>query len=131
MMSAGEPLLATAGFFVPTPSETRHSLLRIRRRFKLSRAQLAVILAISKDTLRRWETGERAPSTAARRLVQVVESLYFSERTSIFDFGGLLIGRLDLAALERTKAELLPTSIRPFLERFKRIRAKDSAHAAM
>ncbi len=38
---------------------------------------MAALLAVSPHTLRRWETGTRKPCASARRVVQLVERLYF------------------------------------------------------
>jgi DNA-binding transcriptional regulator YiaG len=116
-MPAGEPLLGTSALLVPSAKETRQTILRIRRKFGISRAQLCVCLGIGKDTLRRWETGERMPSTSARRLIQLLEALYFSDESSRLGFSPLLIGRLDLKNLEKMKKGLLP-STRTFLDQF-------------
>lgn len=124
MRPAGEPLLGAAALLLPSPEETRTSLLRIRRAFKISRAQLAVCLAIPKDTLRRWETGERFPSAAARRLVQLLQGILFSEQASISGLGELVIGRIDMEAVERSRRELLPVSAHAFVNRFHRKQAK-------
>jgi DNA-binding transcriptional regulator YiaG len=115
LMPAGEPLLGAAACLVPTAKETRQSLLRIRRKFKVSRAQLAVGLGVGKDTLRRWETGERLPSTAARRLVQLVEGIFLSDQAKILGFGGLILGQIDAGALEKTQLELQRAATNPRL----------------
>jgi DNA-binding XRE family transcriptional regulator len=108
---AGEPLVAAAAYMVPTADETRKSLLRIRRRFKMSRAQLAVSLGIARETLRAWESGQRSPSTAARRLIQLVEGIFFSDDAKILGFGGLMLGHFDSNALEKTRLELFSTHL--------------------
>jgi DNA-binding transcriptional regulator YiaG len=109
-MPAGEPLVRAAALLIPNGEQSRKSLLRIRRSFRISRAQLAVCLGVARDTLRSWETGERTPSTAARRLIQLVEGIFFSEETRILGFGGLMIGHLDYDALQKTRLELVGNS---------------------
>ena len=121
---SGEGALAYSRLLLPAPQETRTSILRIRRKFRISRAQLGASLGIGKDTLRRWETGERSPCTAARRLVQLVEAIFFSDQSLLAGFDNLLIGRIDLKALETVKSELLPASAHHFLKRFERNEAK-------
>ncbi len=116
----GEPLLEASGLFVPTPQESRSSLLRIRRKFRISRAQLAVVLGVPKDSLRRWETRDRTPCMAARRLIQLVETIFFSEESLGLGLGSLMIGQINVSAVDRAKFALLPDSARPFLERFAR-----------
>jgi DNA-binding transcriptional regulator YiaG len=61
----------------PTAEESRQTLLRLRRRLRWSRGQMAAMLGISIWTLRRWEEGARNPSRAARRLIWIVEGLLF------------------------------------------------------
>lgn len=126
-IAAGEPLLGASAFFVPTPQQTRATILRIRRRLRISRAQLAVALGVGKDTLRSWETGDRTPCTAARRLVQLTAAIFFSEEALMSGFGAMMIGQIDLKALETTRQALLPASARSFLERFRRMRAARQA----
>jgi transcriptional regulator with XRE-family HTH domain len=118
VLPAGEPLRRAAILFVPTPEESRSSLLRIRKSFRLSRAQLAVALGAPLDTVRRWETGERTPSSAARRLIQLVEEILFSTDASTPDFGALMVGRIDLDKLRNMKEELLPASARRLTENY-------------
>lgn len=128
LMPAGESLLAASALLVPTPEETRKSLLRIRRMFKISRAQLAVALGVGKHTLRRWESAERLPSTAARRLVQLVEVIFFNDASLLRRFDTLVVGRIDLQAVEKTRRELLPASAHGFLNRLRRDQTKPTAH---
>jgi DNA-binding transcriptional regulator YiaG len=112
LLPGGESLLAASACLLPSARETRKSILRIRREFKLSRAQLAVCLGVGKHTLRRWESGERSPSHAGRRLIQLVQMLFFAEDIAASDFGAVMIGRIDLKGLENAKRALLPDSIR-------------------
>jgi hypothetical protein len=53
----------------PSPEETRRTLLHLRERLHWSRPMLAAILSASVHTVRRWETRQRTPKGAARRLV--------------------------------------------------------------
>jgi DNA-binding transcriptional regulator YiaG len=55
--------------------ETRRRLLRMRRKYRISRTILGLILSLPPDTLRRWETGDRRPSCAARKLIWLVDCL--------------------------------------------------------
>lgn len=104
----GEPFLRYFKLILPTAEETRTALLRLRKDLGLSRAQLAISLGIGKDTLRRWETGERKPCAAARKLVRLIEIIYFSQESIGMEFGGSIIGRISLEALNQLKSKLLP-----------------------
>jgi transcriptional regulator with XRE-family HTH domain len=116
VLPAGKSLCKAAALFLPTPAESRSRLLGIRREFRLSRAQLAVVLGVGFDTLRRWESGERAPSGPARRLIQIVADIFFSDEPLSDDFGALMIGRIDLDKLRSMKEDLLPASAKGFAE---------------
>jgi len=59
----------------PTVKEFRLGLLGLRARLGWSRSMLSAFLGVGKDTLRRWESGERNPSGAARRLIWLVGRL--------------------------------------------------------
>jgi len=47
----------------------------MRRKYRISRTILGLILSLPPDTLRRWETGDRRPSCAARKLIWLVDCL--------------------------------------------------------
>ena len=80
-----EPLLMPCGAIwqlverrlAPSADATRNTLLNLRWRLRWSRPMLAAFLGVSRDTLRRWETGERNASGAARRLIWLVDLLAF------------------------------------------------------
>jgi transcriptional regulator with XRE-family HTH domain len=119
ILPAGNPLRGAAALLVPTPEESRSSLLRIRKSFRLSRAQLAIALGVGFDTLRRWESGERAPSGPARRLIQIVADIFFSQEPLSEDFGAVMIGRINVQRLRETKQDLLSVSARSLTEKLK------------
>jgi len=73
----GQGLAFIAWAALPDGGQTRQTLLRLRREHRLSRGKLAALLAVSPHTLRRWEEGKRRPCATARRVVQLVERLYF------------------------------------------------------
>ena len=77
----------------------REKLLRIRQELRWSRETLALALGVSTPTLRRWETGERKPCGAARRLVWLIDHLtrHRGHITSMLD---LMIRRYGEQALE-------------------------------
>ena len=58
------------GEFEVEPAQT--TLLRLKRDHKLSRGQLAALFGVSVHTVRRWETGQRHPTGAARRLIWIM-----------------------------------------------------------
>lgn len=62
----------------PSSEEVRDLVLELRDRLKWSRSMLAAMLGVGCDTLRRWETGERNPSGAARRLIWLMHLLLTS-----------------------------------------------------
>jgi DNA-binding XRE family transcriptional regulator len=55
--------------FAPAAGEGRAMLVQLRGELRWSRAMLAAFMGVSRDVVRRWETGERNPSGAARRLI--------------------------------------------------------------
>jgi DNA-binding transcriptional regulator YiaG len=59
----------------PTAHESRMTLIRLRRKLRWSRAGMAAFMGISRAVVRRWETGERKPSGAARRLIWLLNLL--------------------------------------------------------
>ena len=73
----GDGLALIAMAALPDAGQTRQTLLRLRREHRFSRGKLAALLAVSPHTLRRWEEGKRRPCATARRVVQLVERLYF------------------------------------------------------
>ena len=56
-------------------NDTRKRLIRLRKKLQFSRSQLAVLLRVPVNTLRRWEIGTRRPSDAAQQLVRLVERI--------------------------------------------------------
>lgn len=77
---------ATVAFALkPTPEQCRTLLRDMRARGKLSRGQLAALMGCDTYVVRRWEEGTRVPSASARRLIQLLEVLYFHpERIGAF-----------------------------------------------
>jgi DNA-binding transcriptional regulator YiaG len=90
---SGELMLTMARVFAPKADESRRTILDLRRRLKWSRAQLASFLGVSKDTLRRWETGERHPCGAARKLIWLAHSFITQPER--------LLGSVDVATWAR------------------------------
>lgn len=61
--------------FAPSADESCETLVAMRTNLKWSRAMLAAFMGISRQTVRRWETKERKPSGAAKRLIWLMETL--------------------------------------------------------
>jgi len=59
----------------PSGGDARGILLRLRSELRWPRSMLAAFLGVSREVLRRWETGERNPSGAARRLIWLLDLL--------------------------------------------------------
>jgi DNA-binding transcriptional regulator YiaG len=59
----------------PSAEEVRGILLRLRSELNWPRSALAAFLGVSRDVVRRWETGERNASGAARRLIWLLNLL--------------------------------------------------------
>jgi DNA-binding transcriptional regulator YiaG len=57
--------------------EARGMLLTLRRELRWSRPMLSAYMGVSRESLRRWETGERNPNGAARRLIWLLNQLAF------------------------------------------------------
>ncbi|HEY2329251.1 MAG TPA: helix-turn-helix domain-containing protein [Verrucomicrobiae bacterium] len=51
----------------------RSNFIRLRQKLRWSRAGMAAFLGVDRSVLRRWETGERNPSGAARRLIWLLD----------------------------------------------------------
>ena len=61
--------------FAPTSGEAEMMVFRLRQKLRWSRPGMAAFMGISEHVLRRWETGERHPSGAARRLIWLLDLL--------------------------------------------------------
>jgi putative transcriptional regulator len=67
----GEPV---PGLKVHKVKVERNDIATLRMRENLTQSQFAELLGTSLGTVRKWESGERAPSGAAARLVQLFEA---------------------------------------------------------
>ena len=65
--------LRTFSAVAPAPKIKPKEILALRERRNLSRPLLAQILNVPPVTVRKWESGERKPSGAALRLLQILE----------------------------------------------------------
>lgn len=61
--------------FAPSVEESRLMLIELRKMIRWSRSSMAAFLGVNENSLRRWETGERQPSLAARRLIWLTNIL--------------------------------------------------------
>ncbi len=55
--------------------QPRSAIVRVRLKAGLTQAQFTLLLGVSVRTLEQWEQGRRAPSGAAKTLIQVAESI--------------------------------------------------------
>jgi DNA-binding transcriptional regulator YiaG len=79
----------------PTVSEVREMLIRQRRELRWSRSTQAGFLGVSRHVIRRWETGERNPSGAARRLIWLVNKLMADPKSLRHAFDFIYWGKTD------------------------------------
>jgi hypothetical protein len=61
--------------FAPGAADVRQILLRLRGELNWPRSMLAAFIGVSRDVVRRWESGERNPCGAARRLIWLLDLL--------------------------------------------------------
>jgi len=71
---SGRILALMTRLFAPNATETRQTILALRRDFQFSRGQLAALLATTEATVKAWERGKRAPSLVARRLIWFMDN---------------------------------------------------------
>lgn len=57
----------------PIPDYDREKIRALRDRFKLSQAVLASVLNTSLSTVRQWEIGDKHPSGASQKLLNLLE----------------------------------------------------------
>lgn len=65
----------TEGCYAPSNGACQTMLQDLRQHLQWSRPMLAAFLGTSQDTVRRWESGERHPTGAAKRLIWLVNLL--------------------------------------------------------
>jgi putative transcriptional regulator len=68
----GELTLQTTAVPGPPPELRAPDVHRLRRRLRMSQGVFARLLNVSLKTVQSWEQGERNPSQAARRLLQML-----------------------------------------------------------
>lgn len=57
----------------PPPAYAPRDVVKLRQELHMSQSILAALLNVSVKTVQSWEQGERKPSQAAARLLQVIE----------------------------------------------------------
>jgi putative transcriptional regulator len=70
----GELTLRTTVIPSRPPSMSVKAIIRLRRSMKMSQSVFARMLNVSTKTVQSWEQGERKPSQAALRLLQVLRA---------------------------------------------------------
>jgi DNA-binding transcriptional regulator YiaG len=73
---SGESLLPFSTLLAPSKNQTRQTLIHLRSNLGLSRGQMAAVLGVRKDHLRRWEKGTRHPSASAQKLIWLLNTLH-------------------------------------------------------
>ncbi|MFI5334693.1 MAG: helix-turn-helix domain-containing protein [Chlamydiales bacterium] len=71
----GKKTLRTRLLQLPEPPEhyKAKDIKKIRSKWQYSQGVFAIILNVSVKTVRSWESGERSPSHAALRLLEIVD----------------------------------------------------------
>jgi putative transcriptional regulator len=52
---------------------TPENIISIRKKFRLSQAALAILFNISPSTVQKWEQGNKKPTGASRKLLDIME----------------------------------------------------------
>ena len=65
------PLTAKNAKVPAAPSYTKHEVIAIRKKLKLSQAVFAQALNVSPGTVRSWEQGAKPPQGPSRRLLEI------------------------------------------------------------
>lgn len=68
----GEITLRTIEIPEPPPHFKSKDVLKLRQRCKMSQGVFAAVLNVSVKTVQSWEQGERKPSRASLRLLQIM-----------------------------------------------------------
>ena len=72
----GDKKLRASTLEIPEPAKLwpKEKIVRLRkRRFGVSQPVFASLLSVTASTIRAWEQGQKVPSGAARRLLEVAE----------------------------------------------------------
>ena len=87
---SGELGLGYARIYAPSSDTIRAMLLRLRRQQRWSRATLALVLGVPKNTLRRWEDRTRNPCRSSKKLIWFVYTLFFHPKELLKDLDHLV-----------------------------------------
>jgi putative transcriptional regulator len=68
----GELDLRTTEIPERPPEMTAKDIVRLRKKFKMSQGVFARVINVSAKTVQSWEQGERTPSQASLRLLQIM-----------------------------------------------------------
>ena len=68
----GERTLRTTEVPERPPALAAQDLIRLRHQFQMSQGLFAQLLNVSRKTVQSWEQGDRQPSQAALRLLQIL-----------------------------------------------------------
>ncbi len=70
----GELSLRTIEAVDPPPDWSAREITRLRKQYGMSQVTFAQLLNVSGKTIQSWEQGNRAPSQAALRLLQILKA---------------------------------------------------------
>lgn len=93
----------------PPPACSAAEILALRRRLNVSQTIFGALLNVSYKTVQSWEQGERTPSHAALRLLQVASE----SPDSVFRAGGLNPVELDRTSEGGTKSRVANKARKP------------------
>jgi putative transcriptional regulator len=68
----GEISLRTTLVIAPPPAWKAKDIVRLRRKLNMSQGVFANVINVSAKTVQSWEQGERKPSQASLRLLQII-----------------------------------------------------------
>lgn len=68
----GEIELRTTLVVAPPPALMAKDIVRLRRKLNMSQGVFAQVINVSAKTVQSWEQGERKPSRASLRLLQII-----------------------------------------------------------
>ena len=57
----------------PAPDYSAKKIFQLREKYDVSQSVFAALLNVSLSTIQKWEQGQKEPSSAANRLLQVVD----------------------------------------------------------
>lgn len=101
----------------PAPEEVRQMLLQIRQERRWPHAYMAAVLGVSKEVLRKWLSGERHPTGAAKKLIWLLHDILchggkVHNHRDIASWGDRFLGHVVLAK-EGNETYALPSRAVP------------------